>query len=39
LCLLASSLLLIAEARIAVSALRDEIGFIRAVSHEGRRKG
>jgi hypothetical protein len=36
LCLLASSLLLIAETRIAVRSLADEISFIRVISRDGR---
>lgn len=39
LCLLASSLLLIAEARIAVRSLADEISFIRVISRDGRQSG
>jgi hypothetical protein len=36
LCLLASSLLMIAEARIAVRSLGEEIAFIRVISRDGR---
>jgi hypothetical protein len=39
LCLLASSLLLIAEARIAVRSLGEEIAFIRGISRDGRALG
>lgn len=39
LCLLASSLLLIAETRIAVRSLADEISFIRVISQDGRQSG
>lgn len=39
LCLLASSLLMIAEARIAVRSLGEEVAFIRVISRDGRASG